>query len=177
MILALLGTQRQPFDRFVNELMKLLDYDLIYLQTGYNDYGMEVTPLGMGAFKFVGQLKLEQLYEEADLIITHAGTGSIMSGLYKKKKVLAIPRLAEFGEHVDDHQLEICKEFAKKGYIKYLGKDADIVEMWHSLKDFEPVPYESQYGLYDVITNFITKNEGKKKKKKVFNPNKPTFID
>ncbi len=162
MILALLGTQKQPFERFVKEVTRLLDYELIYLQTGYNNYMTEAPP-GMGIFNFHPQDKIDQLYEEADFIITHGGTGSIMHGLYKHKKILAIPRLKEFNEHVDDHQLEICKKFAEKGYIKYLSKDDDIVEVYKSMLKFEPVEFKSEDKIYNIITDFIT---GKKVPKK-----------
>ena len=42
---------------------------------------------------------------------------SIITGLKNNKKVIAAARLEKYGEHTNDHQLEIANEFAKEGYI------------------------------------------------------------
>ena len=49
--------------------------------------------------------------EKANIVITHGGTGAIMGAVKKGKKVIAVPRLAKYGEHVDDHQLQLIKQF------------------------------------------------------------------
>jgi len=61
--------------------------------------------------------KLNQLYDQARIIITHAGTGSMLNGVKRGKTVIAIPRLKKYGEHIDDHQLEIAGVFAEKKYV------------------------------------------------------------
>ena len=43
--------------------------------------------------------------------ITHGGTGAIIGAVKKGKKVIAVPRRAKYGEHVDDHQLQLIKQF------------------------------------------------------------------
>ena len=48
---------------------------------------------------------------KADIVITHGGTGAIIGAVKKGKKVIAVPRLAKYGEHVDDHQLQLIKQF------------------------------------------------------------------
>ena len=49
--------------------------------------------------------------EKANIVITHGGTGAIIGAVKKGKKVIAVPRLAKYGEHVDDHQLQLIKQF------------------------------------------------------------------
>ena len=53
-----------------------------------------------------------------NLIITHAGTGVIVNGVKKGKKVIAIPRLSKYGEHVDNHQIQLIKEFSELNFIE-----------------------------------------------------------
>ena len=48
---------------------------------------------------------------KADIVITHGGTGAIIGAVKKGKKVIAVPRRAQYGEHVDDHQLQLIKQF------------------------------------------------------------------
>jgi UDP-N-acetylglucosamine transferase subunit ALG13 len=53
-------------------------------------------------FEFVTHLN------ESDVVISHAGVGSILSILDSGKFPILIPRLAENSEHIDNHQLEIA---------------------------------------------------------------------
>ena len=46
----------------------------------------------------------------------------------KGKRVLAIPRLKEFGEHVDNHQLEIVSQFKELGFIETVDNIEDLEE-------------------------------------------------
>ena len=55
--------------------------------------------------------------EKADIVITHGGTGAIIGAVKKGKKVIAVPRLAKYGEHVDDHQLQLIKQFDELNLI------------------------------------------------------------
>ena len=56
--------------------------------------------------------------ELSNIVITHGGTGAIIGALKKEKKVIAIPRLAKYGEHVDDHQIQIINEFESLNLIE-----------------------------------------------------------
>ena len=60
-------------------------------------------------------------------VITHGGTGAIVGAVKRGKKVIAVPRLAKYGEHVDDHQLQIIEQFTEMNFI--LGvKEVDEIE-------------------------------------------------
>ena len=50
-------------------------------------------------------------------MITHGGTGAIVGAVKKGKKVVAVPRLKKYDEHVDDHQIQIITEFKKQNLI------------------------------------------------------------
>ena len=54
---------------------------------------------------------------KADIVITHGGTGAIIGAVKKGKKVIAVPRLVKYGEHVDDHQLQLIKQFDELNLI------------------------------------------------------------
>ena len=51
---------------------------------------------------------------ECDVLITHSGVATIIAGLKNDKKVIVVPRLAKYGEHVDDHQVQIAESFLNK---------------------------------------------------------------
>lgn len=104
MILVLLGTQNNSFHRLLEEIEKNLQNGTIdeevIVQAGYTNFESK----NMKIFDLIPKEKLEELQKKADLIITHGGVGSIISSIEKDKKVIAVPRLHEYGEHVNNHQ-------------------------------------------------------------------------
>ena len=117
MILVMLGTQNNSFHRLLEEIDRLIDSGVInekvIVQAGYTKYNSK----NMRIFSLIPQEELEKYQDKADLIITHGGVGSIISSIKRKKKVIAVPRLHKYGEHVNDHQKQIVESFDKKGYI------------------------------------------------------------
>ena len=107
MILVMLGTQNNSFHRLLEEVEKNIENGIIQedviVQAGYTKFESK----HMQIFDLIPKEKLEELQEKANLIITHGGVGSIISSIEKDKKVIAVPRLHEFGEHVNNHQKEI----------------------------------------------------------------------
>ena len=122
MILILLGTQDKPFTRLLEAVDKAIKKgdikEEVIAQIGFTKYSSE----NIKTFDLIPKDEYEKIISEADLIITHAGVGSILTGLKKNKKVIAAARLKEYGEHTNNHQLEILNEFYNKGYILKLDK-------------------------------------------------------
>ena len=61
----------------------------------------------------------------------------------KGKKVIAAARLKEYGEHVNDHQLQILENFSKKGYLVALEDFDKLDEAIKQAKELEPKPIKS----------------------------------
>jgi UDP-N-acetylglucosamine transferase subunit ALG13 len=53
-----------------------------------------------------------QLFAEAELVVTHAGMGNILTCLEQGKPFLMMPRLARLGEHRNDHQQDTAEAIA-----------------------------------------------------------------
>lgn len=115
MIFVTLGTQKQSFVRLLNEIEKchILKDEEIVAQVGYTKYnGTKIK-----TFDFLEKEEFLKYIEKSEFVITHGGVGSIFDALLKDKKVLAIPRLKKYDEHVDDHQVEIVKKLSEEDYI------------------------------------------------------------
>ena len=127
MILVMLGTQNNSFHRLLEEIDRLIDSGVInekvIVQAGYTKYESK----NMRIFSLIPQDELEKYQDKADLIITHGGVGSIISSLKREKKVIAVPRLHKYGEHVNDHQKQIVESFDKKGYIIGCYEVSDLI--------------------------------------------------
>jgi UDP-N-acetylglucosamine transferase subunit ALG13 len=69
--------------------------------------------------------------------------GTIINGLKNNKKVIAVARLKKYGEHVNDHQLQILERFSEKGYLIPLYDFEKLDEVLTSIHDFVPNKFES----------------------------------
>ena len=54
-------------------------------------------------------------FAAADVVITHAGVGLSLLALSSGRCPVLVPRLAERGEHVDNHQREVAAELDRRG--------------------------------------------------------------
>lgn len=152
MILLALGTFHIEFKRPLIELELLcsagsLSEDII-VQNGHTSFASSYFTM----IPFIEPQELDQLYDAARVVITHAGTGSILKGVKKGKKVIAIPRLQKYREHIDDHQLEILNEFAAAGYILPWHESNSLEQLLEEVQDFVPQVYISQK---EQILNYL----------------------
>lgn len=147
MILVTLGTQHQEFTRLLDYIEKSKIKDEIIVQAGYTKYKSKK----MKMFDFIDYDKMAEYVKDADLIITHGGTGSIIGPLKEGKKVIACARLAKYGEHVDDHQTEIVDVFSDEGYILKLDENTKLDDLIKKIKTFKPKEFKSN------TKNFIKK--------------------
>ena len=147
MILVTLGTQKQQFTRLLDYIENSKIKDEIIVQAGHTKYESKK----MQIFDFIGYDKMSELVDKADLIITHAGTGSITGPLKKGKLVIACPRLAKYGEHVDDHQEQITQAFYDAKYILMLDEETSLDDVLKKAKTFKVKKFVSN------TDNFIKK--------------------
>jgi UDP-N-acetylglucosamine transferase subunit ALG13 len=157
MILVVLGTWEMPFTRPLKEIDRAAQQGLItepiIVQCGNTKYSSKYMQL----VPFFGQQELEMMYERATFVICQAGVGSIMLGLEKRKKVIAIARLARFDEHIDDHQLEILDVFTKSGAVLPWNGNGDLTHMMQRIVTFVPAEYAfAPEQISGVILNYLS---------------------
>ena len=106
--------------------------------------------------RFMDKSDFDQAIASCDLLVTHAGEGSIMTGLLKGKKVIAVPRYAKLGEHVSDHQLEIARALAKQHCLVNVE---DITQLERAILTIDSaglVPYQSgNDSIIQLLRDFI----------------------
>ncbi len=159
MILVLLGTQNNDFHRLLDEIEKNIKLgniqDEVVVQAGFTKYKSNK----MKIFKMIPKENLEKLINKADLIITHGGVGSIEMSLEKNKKVIAVPRLKKYKEHVNNHQVEIEKEFDKNGWLIGIDNVSELGEALKKSKEFLPNRYENRRRekIINIVKTFIDK--------------------
>jgi len=159
MILVLLGTQNNSFHRLLDEVQKCIDNEIIKEEVIVQSGNTEYKSKDMKIFDLISSKKINELMDKADIIITHGGVGSIVSCLKKHKKIIAIPRLKKYGEHVNDHQIQIIENFDKQEYIKGVFKIEELEDTIKNIIEFIPKEYISNTEkVINIVEDFINRN-------------------
>jgi hypothetical protein len=90
-----------PFPRLVERLRNALptDAEVLLWQDG----------------RTVAPAELRAAFGAADAVVVHAGVGAALEALDAGRAPLLVPRLRRFGEHVDDHQIQVARELERRG--------------------------------------------------------------
>ena len=135
MIFVTVGTHEQPFNRlieYVDKWAKGVEEEVI-IQTGVSSY----KPVNCTYQQFFKQYEMYELIERARIVVTHGGPSCYMDVLQRGKIPIVVPRHHEFREHVDNHQIEISREY-KKLYnniilVEDINKLGDCLEHYDKL--------------------------------------------
>jgi len=138
MIFITLGSQKFQFNRLLEAVDALETEEEIFAQIGYSDY----KPKNYMYKDFMDRDEFSETIDKADIVITHGGTGAIIGAVKKGKKVIAVPRLAKYGEHVDDHQLQLVAQFRNLNLI-YSCEDMDLEKALDIVKKTKYNEYHS----------------------------------
>jgi len=135
---------------------------------GRDDIFGQVGDLGAGGFRprnfewrtFIPPSTFDELMGKAELIIAHAGMGSIISALQYQKPIVIMPRRAALGEHRNDHQLATALRFSDRSGIFVAQDESELgVTIERALRhngsgDEKLSPY-AQPGLLQSLRQFI----------------------
>ncbi len=156
MILVTLGTQKEPFTRLLSYIENSHIDDEIVVQAGYTKF--ESSKMKM--FDFITYDEMNDYVSRADIIITHSGTGSVLTPLKLGKKVIVCARLQKYGEHIDDHQKELVEIFKDEGYVLELCEENNLDDLINKIQNFKPKKYHSNTKIFTnklktAIDNYI----------------------
>ncbi len=143
MIFITLGSQKFQFDRLLKEVDRLIADGVIqgkvFAQIGASEY----LPQNYTYERFLDRQRFAQIMDQCDSVITHGGTGVIIGAVKKGKKVIAVPRMAKYGEHVDDHQLQLLHQFDDLQLICACYDVEQLGECYKNLQNMHFRPYVS----------------------------------
>lgn len=163
MIFICVGSREHPFDRLLKKIDELIDAKVIneevFAQIGKSSY----TPKHYKYSEFIAGDLFEKYLNDARVVITHGGTGSIVKSLSRHKKVIAVTRLKKYGEHVDDHQKQIVNLFTKQGVLLGVEEMNDLETAVHFFDENSCVPIDGQVSpdepnMIRILDDFISAN-------------------
>ena len=155
MIFVTLGTQDKPFERILDLIDKSNVEEDIIVQGGFTTFNSPK----MHMHTYFSPDELTDNLVKSRIVVTHGGVGSIMQGLKLKKKIVALPRLAKYGEHQNDHQLEIVRAYAKRGYILEWQEGESFDDVLARADCFAPMQFESNHSIFlSKLKEYIQNN-------------------
>ena len=152
MIFITLGSQKFQFNRLIKAVDDQIKdnkiKDAVFAQIGACDY----IPQNFEYTDFMSRDDFSSKMDEADIVITHGGTGAIIGAVKKGKKVIAVPRLAKYGEHVDDHQLQLIEQFTD---LDLICECHDCDELWEKIEQVKSTTYKEYQSNTSTIINSL----------------------
>ena len=113
MIFVTLGTQDKHFPRLLEAVEKLEVDEEIIAQVGSTRFKSDKIKI----FDYLDSEDFKKYMNDARVIISHAGVGTILKGVQLGKKMIVAARMKKYGEHVNDHQKQILDNFSSEWYI------------------------------------------------------------
>ena len=157
MILATVGCSNYKFDRLFEIIdnlcaKKIIDGDQLVAQTGNIDYAIR----NYNHFAFTTNDQMASFIDQADVVICHAGTGTVIGALEKGKKVIIFPRLKKYNEHLNDHQLDLYRSFKQAGFVMGATNQEELEECFSNIDSFVPRQFVSnQANFFSLIERLI----------------------
>lgn len=123
MIFLTVGTQL-PFDRLVAAVDAWAGSARVpvFAQTGAGKY----RPRHCEFAEYIPPALADDLFRKADLIVSHAGMGSILTALKYRKRILILPRRASLGEHRNEHQLATARWLGQRPGV-FVAEEAEDI--------------------------------------------------
>jgi beta-1,4-N-acetylglucosaminyltransferase len=154
-IFVTVGTHTDPFDRLLiamDQLTPSLGEDVI-MQCGVSKY----VPTNAAHFDFLANDKdVIKLYRDSNIVVCHAGAGSIITALSYGKHVVAVPRLLRFKEHIDDQQIELASKLEDEGYLLSVMDIDNLYKTIQTARNMPLKPLPNEFGLATHLKQFLS---------------------
>jgi len=123
MIFVTVGEQL-PFDRLIRTVDEwaAVSKNEVFAQTGRSKW----KPSHITYKEFLAPEEFHDNLLKADIVIAHAGMGTIISALERKKPILVMPRQAILGEVRNDHQSSTARRFLALDYVSVAFDEVEL---------------------------------------------------
>lgn len=153
MIIVTFGTIDYPFNRVIIWLRTLLESNLInepiLFQHGKSSVKYLNHPLLTNVASLT-RLEMQEYTKQSSFVISHAGQGTTRMLAEMGKSFVLIPRLKQYNEHIDNHQLLFARQVAKYG-IHYCTEFSQLVKYVQK----RPLPYKGELFKAPLLVEYL----------------------
>jgi UDP-N-acetylglucosamine transferase subunit ALG13 len=129
LVFATVGTDVHPFDRMTSWLDAWLAAGGAARARAFVQTGTSRKPRLAEHRDYIGYAEMEAAMREATAVICHGGPATISLCSALGKRPIVIPRLADLGEHVDNHQQRFTARIAADGAILLASSEEEFREL------------------------------------------------
>lgn len=107
--------------------------------------------------KTLSPARFSALFEEARIIVAHAGVGTILSAKRARRPLILVPRRFDLGEHRNDHQLATAKELEGLTGVRVAWDMDELPDLLKpgAIPPADPAPGPLAEGLISRVRGFI----------------------
>lgn len=156
MIFVTVGTQLH-FDRLVeavDDWTGAIGNEEVFAQVGPSCYQAK----HIKTKPFITPQEFRHFAQEARIIISHAGMGSILTALEFGKRIAVMPRRSDLGEHRNDHQIATARYFGGQGYVVVASDRVELFEKlsrWNDADELDPISATASPALIATLRRFV----------------------
>jgi beta-1,4-N-acetylglucosaminyltransferase len=159
LIFVTVGNDFRDFSRLikkVDEITPHLPHEIV-IQRGYSRY----RPQNTKHFDFVPIDTAMEYIKMSELVISHAGIGTVILCKEYGIPIIILPRRKKYGEHMNDHQMEIAKilEEKKDANVHVIYEESElervIKEVLKNKEKYTPIENVGRANLIRTIREFI----------------------
>lgn len=138
MIYATVGTMFLDFPRLIRAMDAIArdTNERVVVQTGMG----KTLPVHCEHFDFKPREEVLEIQRGARVVVCHAGIGCVSDALRMGRPLIVVPRLKKFGEHMNDHQLDLARAVQSRGWGRVI---LDVAELAQACAD--PPPPAANY--------------------------------
>lgn len=162
-IFVTVGSRNYQFDRLFKKLDELYEdgtlTEEMFAQIGTSAY----KPKHFAYKDYITPVEFVEKIQEADIVVSHGASGSIMKALNAGKKVIAVTRLEKYNEHINDHQIQNNEAFSSNGYV--LMADLELEDLgdcfkkiYDGIDGLRPWENKDPLAIVKMIDSFIQEN-------------------
>lgn len=155
MIYVTLGTMFMDFPRLIRKMDEMAGRtgERVVIQLGLS----KILPKHAEYFDFKPHEEILEIQREARVIVCHAGIGAVRDALSAARPMIVVPRLKRFGEHMNDHQLDLAEAVAHRGWGRMV-MDIDDLDDACANPPLPPLRYRpAREGLIAAVRNMIAR--------------------
>ncbi|NUM55862.1 MAG: hypothetical protein HUU46_19650 [Candidatus Hydrogenedentes bacterium] len=126
MIYVTVGTMFLDFPRLINAMDDIArgSGERVVIQTGLGT----TLPKHCEHFDFKPREEVLAVQREARVVVCHAGIGCVSDALRMKRPLIVVPRLKRYNEHMNDHQMDLARAVAARGWGRVICDVAELAE-------------------------------------------------
>ena len=128
MVFVTVGNTLQGFRRLLTAIDELAGQgafggEPVLLQSGQTE---EFRAMSCEQIAFLPMDTFAARMATATLVVSHAGAGTLLHAWEAGKRPVVMPRRRQYGEHIDDHQVELTRALAGEGWVVPAYEPADL---------------------------------------------------